>query len=250
MANFYALKNRKRIVFIALLVLVASVAAAWLAVRPRDPLFHGKPESYWMAHLSYRDDEQVRQWRQFGPDGVRVLVRGLEGADRPGDRIYRHVYHGMRRMLPDLMLRLLPAPRMDLTRGTRMMVVGLLARLGNDAKLATPAMTRALKDEDPDVRQLAITFFTEGEDDNAPLNRMDAETKGNLLPLFLQAMQDKKSGVRNNAVIALRYYQEQAQMVAPVLVKALQDPDLQVRRVAADALKRVDAATAAKAGVN
>src|SRR5262245_36538912 len=144
-------------------------------------------------------------------------------------------------------MRALPAPRMDLTRTTRMNVVDLLSRLSKDAKLATPAMARALRDEDHAVRQIAITFFTWGEDENTLLNHMEAGPKRKLLPEFIGAMQDANPGVRNNATIALRYYPEEAKVVAPVLVKALDDPVPRVRQLAADALKRIDPAAAAKA---
>ena len=237
----------QRTVSAALLICVISGAAAWLVVRLRDPLFHGKPESYWIEHLSYRDEEQVKQWREFGPDGVRVLVRGLRGANRPADRVYRTAYRNMWRFVPGGLMRLLPAPRMDLTRSTRMNVVDLLSRLSNDAKPAIPAMAQALKDEDQSVRQIAISFFTEGEDEHSLLTVMDPATKRDLLPEFVRAMRDDNWGVRNNAVIALRYYPEQKQVVVPVLLNALHDPAPRVRQLAADALKRIDPAAAAKA---
>lgn len=243
------MKNRQRIVFAALFVFVISVAVAWLVVRPHDPLFQGKPESYWIEHLSYRDEEQVKQWREFGSDGVRVLVRALDGANRPADRFYRNAYQKMSPIMPGGLMDHLPGPRDDLTRVTRMKVVELLSRLSKDAKEATPAMTRALKDEDQGVRHIAISFFTEGEDEKTLLNQMEAGAKRDLLPAFVRAMQDDNWAVRNNAVIALRYYPEQAEVVVPVLVKALQDPVPKVRQLAADALKRIDPAAAAKAGV-
>ncbi len=154
-------RNRiKWIVCGVLFVLTASLVAGWLAIIPRDPLFHGKPESYWIQHLSYNDDEQARQWREFGPDGVRVLVRGLERADRPADRFYRRLYRRMLRVLPGSWIRLMPAPREDLTRSTHMIVIDVLARLGSDAMLATPAMIRARKDEHPAVRQSPVHLRT------------------------------------------------------------------------------------------
>jgi hypothetical protein len=243
------MKNRKRILFGVLVFVIVCGSVAWLAIRPRDPLFRGKPESYWIEHLAYSDEEQVRQWREFGSDGVRVLVRALDGASRPRDRLYRNAYRKIWRILPSGLVRLLPAPRMDLTRSTRMNVVDLLSRLSKDAKLATPSMARALRDEDHAVRQIAITFFTRGEDENCLLNQMEARAKRDLLPEFVRAMQDDNWGVRNNAVIALRYYPEQAQVVVPVLVKALQDPVPKVSQLAADALKRIDPAAAAKAEI-
>ncbi|HEY9171712.1 MAG TPA: HEAT repeat domain-containing protein [Verrucomicrobiae bacterium] len=241
------MKKRKRILLAGLVLLVAGGIATWLAIRPRDPIFRGKPESYWIEHLSYGDEEPVSQWREFGPDGVGVLVRALDGASRPGDRLYRTAYRKLGRIVPDAAMRLLPAPRMDLTRRTRMNVVQLLSRLSKDAKAATPAMARALNDEDHAVRQLAITFFTQGEDEHCLLNQMESGARKDLLPAFIRAMQDPNAGVRNNAAIALRYYSDQAQIVVPVLVKAQEDPVPKVRQLAADALKRIDPAAAAKA---
>jgi len=125
-------------------------------------------------------------------------------------------------------------------------VVDLLSRLSKDAKLATPAMARALNDEDPSVRQIAITFFTGGEDENCLLNQMEARAKRDLLPAFTRAMQDSHEGLRNNAAIALRYYPDQAEIVVPILTRALQDPAPKVRQLAAEALKRIDPAAAPK----
>ena len=144
-------------------------------------------------------------------------------------------------------MRLLPAPRMDLTRSTRMNLVDLLSRLSKDAKQATPAMVRALRDEDDSVRQIAITFFTWGEDENCLLNQMEPGAKRDVLPEFIRAMQDPNAGLRNNAAIALRYYPEQKQILVPVLVKAMQDPVPKVRQLVLDALKRIDPDAAAKA---
>jgi len=242
------MKSLKAILLIGLILLLGGGSIAWLVIRPRDRMFRGKPERYWIEHLSYRDEEQVSQWREYGPDGVRVLVKALDGANRPMDRLYRRAYRNLGRILPGRLVPLLPAPRMDLTRGTRMNVVDLLSRLSKDAKLATPAMVRALHDEAPSVRQIAITFFTEGEDENCLLNQMEPRAKRALLPEFVRAMQDADWGVRNNAAVALRYYREQAQIVVPVLLKALQDPEARVRRVAAVALRSIDPAAAAKAG--
>jgi hypothetical protein len=241
------MKNRRRILLVALTLLLTGGGIVWLAVRPADPFFRGKPESYWIAHLSYDDEEQVKEWREFGSDGVRVLVRALDGANRPTDRFYRAAYRNLARVLPGSVVRLLPAPRMDFTRDTRLNVVRLLSRLSKDAESATPVMVRALKDEDHSVRQIAITFFTSGEDEHSLLNQMEPRAKRDLLPEFVRAMQDANWGVRNNAAVALRYYPEEAPVVVPVLVKALQDPDPRVRRLAATALRRVDPAAAAKA---
>jgi hypothetical protein len=244
------MRIRKRYIVAGSLFTVLFICAALLSLRPNDPVFRGKPQSYWIAHLSYRDEEQVKEWRGYGPDGVRVLTDALQKADHPAERLYRRGYRAVARVLPAGLLRVFPEPRMDLTRGTRMTVIDLLCRLGNDAKSATPAMARALRDEDASVRELAVAFFTCGEDQNAPLNQMDKRTKARLLPDFIRAMQDNSNwGLRNNAAIALRYYPEQEGAVAAVLAKALKDPIPTVRQVAAESLYRLAPDQVVAAGV-
>jgi len=71
-----------------------------------------------------------------------------------------------------------------------------------------------------------------------------------LLPEFIHAVENRGAnwGLRNNAALALKYYREDAQVVAPVLVKALQDPAPYVRLIVAEALNRLDPDAAKKAG--
>jgi hypothetical protein len=234
------------------LVILMLAGLVWVcSPRPAPAqMFRGRLESDWIAHLAYRDDEQVKQWRGFGPEGARVLVRGLDRANRPLERAYRKTYRAIASKLPFGLARLLPAPRVDSTRETRMKVVSLLSSLGNDAGITVPAMGRAMRDENPDVCAAAISFFTSPEDEHTLLNQLDKRQKRKLLPSFIEALQNNTPSwsIRNNAALALRYYPEEARVVAPVLAKALQDPIPRVRVLAAAALLRVDADTARKAG--
>jgi len=114
-----------------------------------DPLFRGKPESEWIKNLKYGDDQQVKEWRAYGEEGVQVLIRGLQRANRPGERAYRR----FNRLLPDFLRRWLPAPKRDSTQVTRECLVSLLGSLGSDANSATPVMIRtASTDEFDGVR--------------------------------------------------------------------------------------------------
>ena len=242
-------KNRGVLLMVLFVVLLCGLA--WLLLPRPDPLFHGKLESVWIKSIDYNGDEnQTRQWRELGPEGVRVLVRGLEKANHPLERFYRKTYPQIAPRLPGVLARWLPAPKADSTRVTRMCVVSLLSRLGKDARLATPAMARVLKDGEADVRTVAMAFFTLPEDENALLNEMAAEEKRKLLPDFIRAVEEKGAhwALRHNAAIALKYYPEQRERVAPVLVKALQDPSAWVRQQAAESLNRVAPDLIGKAG--
>jgi len=226
----------------------------FVALAPRDPLFHGKPESQWITNIVYgmslsedQNKEQVQRWRDFEPEGLRVLERGL--APNRG-RTYQNIYGRLASMLPGPLLRLLPTPPPKTVGGTRHCVVDLLCRMGTNAHPAWPAVARTLSDEDPLVRSRAVTFFTHPEADKAFLNQMPAKEKKKLLPLFISAMEygGWHWNLRNNAALALKYYPEHALLITPALVKSLQDPSPYVRLSSADALNRVDPAAASKAG--
>jgi hypothetical protein len=243
-------RGPKRSVLVFLpLAFVITALLLWFArftFRNNDPLFRGRPESEWIKNLKYRDDQQVEEWRTYGEEGVKVLVRGLEHANRPGERAYRQFYPRM----PGFLVRWLPSPRDDATRSTRMCLVSLLANLGNDANSATPIMIRTVnRDEDDSVRQSAINFFTTSEDEKCRLNQLPADQKKQVLPGLVRDLQGSRSwGLRNNAANALKWFPEQRAILAPVLVRTLQDPQAQVRLLAAEALNRVDSDTAKRAG--
>lgn len=224
-------------------------ASLWFgcgALRSRERLFRGKPEKEWIQNLKYWDDQQVAEWRGYGEEGVQVLIRGLERADRPSERTYRKLY----RQAPDFLKRRLPNAKSDSTRVTRHCIVSLLSSLGTNALSAAPIMIRVVRnDEDPNVRQSAINYFNTSEDDTALLNHLPPAQKGALLPAFIRDVQNAGNwGLRNNAAISLRYYPEQQGVVAPVLIATLQDSQPQVRQLAAEALNRIAPEAAKKAG--
>lgn len=223
-------------------IIVCLLYAAFLVVTrvPADQVFRGKLESKWIESVGYFDETQVKQWREFGPDGVQVLVRGLERAGRPRERIYRKFFHRLSGIAPIAIMKMLPIPKPDSTRATRMNIISLLVGLQDLALPAAPEMYRELDDEANGVRELAISFFTGSEDDRAPLNRIPAAEKRKILPLFVRAAQDKSEwGLRNNALGALGYYSEESGAVIPVLVEALGDAQVNVRMRAAEALFKV-----------
>ncbi len=219
------MKRKSRNLLMALFATLFG-GAGWLLLPPRDSPFHGKPESIWIAQLSdgtwSMAQDQVEQWRAFGPDCVGVLIRALNNANRPVEMTYRKMHLRLRPWLPSIAMRLFPPPRIDSTRLTRECIADLLWRLGDNAKSAAPAMARALHDEDAAVRQHAIYFFTAGGtgSENALLNQMPEAEKRKLLPDFVRSMKEADS-LNDGAAVALGYFPEQRNVVAPVLVNVL-----------------------------
>src|SRR5947207_14304336 len=108
------MKKHRPILLIPLVVAVLG-GLAWLLAPASDPLFHGKRESEWIRSVSYggslsqaKNQEQVKRWRDFGPDGIRVLVRGVDRADRPSRRFYRRIHRHLAASFPHFLMRLLP----------------------------------------------------------------------------------------------------------------------------------------------
>ena len=93
------------------------------------------------------------------------------------------------------------------------------------------------------MRLLEMGFF------ERIIQGMSEKEKAALLPEFLRAMQSNNSGLRNNALVALQRYPEQAKVVIPVMINALQDSDQDVRVMAVKALNEIDPQTAAKSDV-
>lgn len=234
------MKSRKAIALSVLVVVAIGLVLAWQAIRPRDPMFRGKPESVWIANLGYYNDEQVKVWRGFGADGIEVLVKALDRRMGRGDRVYRSVYRQCAGVLPASILSYLPSPRRDLAALERMRIVSLLSQLSKDAPQAAPAMLRALNDENSSVRQIAITYFSQDEDEKdkkALLNQLDDETRRHLFELFIRATNEDDVGIRNNAFVALRFFPEKKEEVIPILRRSLQDPEPLMQKAAARELK-------------
>ena len=104
-------------------------------------MFHGQPESYWVTNVTYMPGEaEVKQWKDFGPDGVHVLMRGLQKAVNPNERAYRQFYRRAASRFPPFLIRWLPNPKMDTSASTRECLLSLLSRLRSDAYLAAPVV--------------------------------------------------------------------------------------------------------------
>lgn len=229
---------------------MAGLAVLWLwfgraAAMSDDRLFRGKPESEWIKNVKTGDDQVVKEWRDYGEEGVQVLIRGLEKAKPPGG-----MYRRLNQRLPYFLKRWLPSPEPDSTRITRECLVWLLSRLGNDAKSAAPIIIwTAGNDEADSVRFGAIGYFNTGGGENCLVNQLPANQKTALLPVLIRAMQDAgNNSLRHNTSILLKYFPEHRDVLAPILVNALQDPEPYVRLYAAEALNRVAPEVAKKAG--
>jgi hypothetical protein len=233
---------RKRLQMpLAILVAILLGGIAWQGMSPSERVLRGKPENEWIRSIAYFGDKaQLQQWRELGPEGLKLLASRLDQGRR-----YRTTHRWLVTKLPGaiskLVYRHLPNPT-D-AHESRMCVVSLLNQLGTDALPVEPAIAHALNDDDSGVRMGALACYEE------LLLAMGEKEKAARLPEFLRALRDSDSGIRSNAAVALRFYSGQTQGVVPALVKALRDPVVAVRLMSAKALAKIDVQTADRAGV-
>ncbi len=168
-------------------------------------------ESEWIKNIVYSgDSNQTKLWHSRGSKGIQTLFRVLESPTNDHD--------------------------------TRMRAASVLGQLGNEYndKSAIPELINLLKNEkDDSVRALELSYF------EIPIQNMDEKDKDALFPELIPALQSVDISVRNNALVALQYYPNQAQIVVPLLVKSLQDSNPRVRLTAVKALNKIDPQTAA-----
>lgn len=219
--------TKTAIVAASALVLVAGTS---IVVVRQATLIQGKTESEWIKSIVYPgDDHQRIVWHSLGPRGIRMLLRAMKPT--PTALTYEQALasHGT----------------IDLTaenKGiadvvTQRKAAMLLSQLAGwyDVKSTIPDVIKLLKTEKQDeVRALELGFF------EVPMRTMSEQDKAALLPELTRSLQSDASDERNNALVALQYYPNQKENVAPLIVNAMQDPSPMVRVRAIDVLNAID----------
>ena len=104
----------------------------------------------------------------------------------------------------------------------------LRERASIDPQIVIPSLLTALHDQDPAVRDVAVTYL--GIVRDAP----EKEVQG-----LIEALSDPEADVRRAAAVALAAYGELAEPAVPALKKATKDPDEDVQREAGRALVHI-----------
>lgn len=128
----------------------------WVTLRSSkpEPLYQGKPVSYWIGKLGVDSRRQPNPtappdfsaWEAFSRtdrDAVPFLIAASEAREPLHLRMYRTVH----RHLPRKLARKLPEPS-DATFSARSMALGALGAMGTNALPAVPTIIRILDDKD------------------------------------------------------------------------------------------------------
>jgi HEAT repeat protein len=108
----------------------------------------------------------------------------------------------------------------------------------SDLNLVVPALIARLSDQDSRVHRTAVSA----------LGHLHAEP-GLAVPALMKDFPGNDPGLRLRIVWAIDRFETNASAAVPMLLEALSDKDQMVRNHAASALKHIDPAAAAKAGV-
>jgi len=267
--------KRGRAIALAVLLAVIATVAAFMALRPREPVFQGNGLSEWLD--DYQDAAQqdgginttMQAVRAMGTNAVPFLRRALHRRDNGLDRAYRRLWPKLPAWLRDRV----PKPRTEGER-IRTWAPAFLRALGPAALRAIPDLVNALEDESWSVRynatvvlgelapntrdagSVASALFTATADSNATvrggayyaLGKFTQEAKA-VMPHLGRGLEDKSPYVRSSTIAALAGFGSDAKETLPKLIQALADSDAQVRQAASNALARIDPERATKAGV-
>jgi HEAT repeat protein len=201
------MRKRVQIALTLLLVAVGGVIA-WQVLRQREPVYQGKPLSHWLQ--SYGPDSDSAEVddavHTIGTNAIPALLGMLQAKNS-----------GLKLALAALGFHYLPAEtqHMRAEKG--------LSALGADASNAVPALIEIYElNASPTARHAAANALVE-----------IGPAAKHAIPALINSANSTNSEVRAFAAYTLGRMALEPEMVDPVLIKALHDPDRDVRYNAA-----------------
>lgn len=227
------MKKKSRAILIFAAALIASLAL-WAAFRPREPVYQGKPVSFWFKKyvfsFSPAREEALETIAEIGPDAVPYLARML----RKNDSALARAYRSLRPKLPTSAQRWLPQPiepkrlRADAAR--------CLGRVGLSFTTPVGPLLKAAQYPDPEMRTEALDA----------LLQIGPRTD-EIVAAFASALEDRHTTVRDAALLGLWGVSNTLadksglKLAIPALVAALKDPIWQNRMLAVRTLMNLGA---------
>jgi hypothetical protein len=235
------MKRGRAIVLVVLLAVIAF--AAFLALRPREPLYQGRSFRAWLADLDAKPNEQRERAKealhQIGSNAVPALMNIMRTKDSTLKRIVAKWVNGQS-VIP---LHITTDVQWKLKAWPGCQIIG---------SALIPKLTEYLNNGESAKEAAELLYFVEMR---APES----------ISVLGNALTNRDSRVRLAAVGALRSIQRDvwarknvgalaidapdAGAAVPALLKALNDSNAEVRNAVIGALLQIDPKAAAKAGV-
>jgi hypothetical protein len=270
--------NKGRILVAVLLVVVLG-GLAWEVLLPHEPVYEGRPLSAWlhdsdtsikerlpsekvrvlMAEKQKKREVAEKAIRHFGTNALPMLIALLSSKDsKERERLF---IWSTRQPLSQFRLQGASERRWLANEGFRVLgetaapaLPALIEMLKNRDEVEVPITTDALSAIGSKVFLPVINALTNQDDrvrigalfalqEIAPLVPTDI-----IIPALVIRLTDTSPRARSLAAFILGKYESAAKAAIPDLLKALNDPDGNVRIDAAKALKQIDPVAAAEAG--
>jgi hypothetical protein len=193
------MNHRRKLIVLRLvlvLVIVFGLCALLIPSGPADPLYDGKPLSYWLTQWkTFRPEPGVimsgpaLDYKRLDTNAIPYLVYAFESRDGPARRKYRELYP----WFPGWLKSSLPEPRDTAT--IRGVALEYLIRLETfDSPQVISAMARTLEtDDDWLLKSLAVNMLEEGHSKDPAV-----------IQALVRGLQDKDERIREECTNALR----------------------------------------------
>jgi hypothetical protein len=260
------MRKRVQIAFAVLLVILAGVSA-WLGLREREPVYEGKPLSYWVYEANGTSVPEARKaaqvLRQAGTNAMPTLLRMLRKRDSAFvDQLValarkqhvvqvRHISSRYRNFVVPRAFVRLGADAKDavpeligifdqhISEESQAGIADILSSIGPAAREAIPSLLRAATNQNPSVHVCVISA----------LSAIHAKPES-LVPLLTKCLSEPDAAVNRFAISGLQAFASEAQPAVPALVEffsARRDGNFD-KSCAGNALKAIDPDAAARVG--
>jgi hypothetical protein len=180
---------RKRHQFALLFLLAAFlVLLAWLVLQPREPVYRGKPVSYWIDRAG-QDVPGADYFPKVDSNAIPYLVKALKRRTGPLPEIYSKIRTNSPAFVRRRLRVLLPVTAWKVRAGAAQ----VLGRIGTNSAPAISGLLRVLKEEDAALVRVSA------------VESLQNIGRGNdtVLKAIIAALQDKAPEVRDAAGDAL-----------------------------------------------
>jgi hypothetical protein len=247
---------------LTLIILVAAVVGAvgWRSLRPREPMYQGKPLSYWVLRPSL--DPNLDAVRQTGTNAIPTLLRMLRAKDSafflgvvnlaqkqrfikidytPAGERNSQACGGFAILgvkAGEAVPALVEIYDQAISPASMIATASSLGEMGALARPAVPSLLRGVTNMDGRVRFSSLWS----------LDRIGLEP-ALLVPVLETSVKGSDWSVKLQAARMLGNLGADAKHAIPAILPLLSDTDSSIRVAATNALKKIDPEAAAKAGV-
>ena len=267
--------KRARVMLAVVAVLAVALVGVivWQAWPPNEPVYQGKPLSFWMKPKwmgspgrsgmpVLKGDNADAAVRQAGTNAIPTLLRLLRARDSalkiklmalaqkqhvikiefiPAEGWNGAAVAGFsvlgtngQNAVPEL----IDIANQNISHESQLDALFALGNIGPPAKAAIPSLLCFVTNADSDVRDIAMFA----------LGRTHAEAD-RVVPVLINALSDPESGIRDRAAFELGRFGPEAKAAVPALVEYLNSAAEMYRPSATNALIKIDPEAAVKVGI-